>query len=138
MIQVAGVLIIQGDEYVLQYRDNIPSIAEPDTYSLWGGALEGSETAEDGALREFREETGLTLTKNDLRHLHSYETVGKGPKSFGKPVFAHLFVTEVDSDAMITAYEGQGVVRLPKYSVLHEKLNEFAKEAIEIYETAAR
>lgn len=138
MIRVAGVLIIQDGEYVLQYRDNRPDIAEPDTYSLWGGTLEGQETPEAGALRELLEETTLRAASSDLIALHDYETKGKGPKSFGEPVHAYLFAAVVPSGRIIECREGQGIVRLKPFSGLHPKLNEFAREAIELYETTTR
>lgn len=138
MIEVAGILLIQGDEYILQHRDEMPTIAEPGTYSLWGGTLESGEKPEAGALRELKEETGLALDPGQIRQLYSYESVGKGPKSFGKPVRAHLFIAEIDAETVVNFYEGQGIVRLPKYDKPHPNLNEFAKQAIEIYETAAR
>lgn len=131
-------MLIQGDSYVLQHRDNIATIAEPDTYSLWGGTLENDESPEDGAVRELHEETGVRVSTSDLRLLHQYITTGKGPKSFGKPVQAYLYTVKIEADETVCLNEGQAVIRLPRYAESYENLNEFAKEAIEIYETAAR
>lgn len=138
MIRAAGVLLIQGDEYVLQYRDDKPTIYAPGTYSLWGGTLEGSELPQEGALRELREETGIILQSTNLIPLHNYITVGEGPSSFGQSVHVYLFATKITPEVQVELREGQGVVRLPRYTEMHEKLNEFTKEAIEIYEAAAR
>jgi 8-oxo-dGTP pyrophosphatase MutT (NUDIX family) len=134
MIRVAGVLLIQGTDYILQHRDATPTIAEPDTYSLWGGTLEGDEEPIAGARRELEEETGVHVALTDLLYLHDYQTVGKGPASFGKPVRAYLYVCVVPLQAIVECREGQGLVRIPRWSGLHPKLNEFAAEAIEIYE----
>lgn len=138
MTEVAGILLIQGDEYVLQHRDDIPTIAEPGTYSLWGGSLEDGETPTVGALRELKEETGIAIGENELQHLYSFEIMGRGPDTFGKPVKGHLFVVKLGDDIIVNVFEGQGIVRLPKYSEPHDNLNQFAREAIKIYETAAR
>lgn len=138
MKQFASVLLVQDDQYVLQHRDDIQTIADPGTYSLWGGAMEDKETPEQGALRELLEETCLDLSEDRLRHLCSTRVTGYGPTSFGDPVVEHIFVAEISPETTLTVREGQGLVKLSKYTELHQNLTQTAKEAIEIYETAAR
>ncbi len=132
--RVAGTLIIQNDEYVLQHRDEKPGIAEPGAYSLWGGMLESGELPMDGALRELKEETGLIVQPEQLAFLSEFTTTGKGPKSFGEPLQVYLYCLELITEEIVESYEGQGIIRLPLHSGLHPKLNDFAKEAIELYE----
>lgn len=138
MIVVAGVLLIQDSHYVLQHRDNKPTIAEPDTYSLWGGTVNEQELPLDGAVRELREETGVHVAPAELTPLYDYETTGKGPDSFGLPVHAHVFTYQLDSVQPVECLEGKGIIRLPVGGPLHEKLNDFAREAIELYEASPR
>lgn len=138
MIQVAGTLIIQGDEYVLQHRDDIPTIASPGAYSLWAGTLEGEESPGQCAAREVLEETDVVVTPDQLTPLHDYISTGMGPKSLGKPVHIYLFAIEVGPETEVRCNEGQGIIRLPKYAAPHTKLNDFTKQAIEIYEATAR
>ena len=138
MIEVAGVLLIQGEDYVMQHRDDKPTIAEPGMYSLWGGTMENGETPEEGALRELKEETGLVLDEANIKFLAQFETEGIGPKSFGRKVRVHLFVSYINDSTEINCNEGQGIYRHKKYSELSSNMNDFAKTAIEIYETASR
>lgn len=138
MIIVAGVLLIQDGHYVLQHRDNKRTIAEPDTYSLWGGTVNEQESPLDGAVRELQEETGVQADPASLFPLLDYETTGKGPRSFGLPVHTYLYTHRLDSVQPVEHREGKSIVRLPIGGPLHEKLNEFAREAIGLYEATSR
>lgn len=53
----AGLLVVGKGKVLLQLRSQ--SVREPHTWSIPGGARGKDETAEDAALREAREETGL-------------------------------------------------------------------------------
>jgi len=50
--------VIQSGKFVLQERDDKPTIADPGMFSIWGGAAEGDETPEQAATRECVEEIG--------------------------------------------------------------------------------
>jgi 8-oxo-dGTP pyrophosphatase MutT (NUDIX family) len=56
----ARILLINDQDRVLLLRANV---AEGDVWITPGGALEPGETAEDAALRELREETGIETTE---------------------------------------------------------------------------
>ncbi len=137
MINVAGVLVIQNGSYVLQHRDDRPDIAEPGTYSLWGGTMEHEESASEGAARELKEETGVIVKPVEFKELLNFETIGNGPLSKGKPVMVHLFTIELTPDKLIICREGQGIIRLPIRSVFPPKVNELASKAIMAYETSS-
>lgn len=134
MIKVAATLLVQSGEYVLQHRDDIPTISDPGMISLWGGRLEGNETGEQGALRELREETGISAALADLIPLHHYHTVGTSPQSSGEAIEVSLFAVEIGPATEVMVYEGQGMVRIPKYGLLDDRVHSLAKEAIELYE----
>lgn len=137
MIEIAGVLIRQGDYFVLQHRDDIPTIADPGMIGPWGGVIEPDDkTPEDAALRELLEETGVKVQTSDLIHLKSYETKGKSPKSFGLPVIAHLYFLELGPDVIVQCLEGIEVYRANIINdVPEEKRSEFLLESIKAYES---
>ncbi len=55
-VKVALAIIYQGDSFLLQLRDNIPTIAYPNHWGLFGGHLELDETPEQALKRELLEE----------------------------------------------------------------------------------
>jgi 8-oxo-dGTP diphosphatase len=61
MKKFAHAVILVGGAYGLQLRDNIPGIAYPGMWSLFGGALELDEDPEQGLRREIMEELGIAL-----------------------------------------------------------------------------
>ena len=57
----ARVVLLDGEDRLLLMRGRLPDAPEgPDFWFTVGGGLEPGETLEEGALREAREETGLT------------------------------------------------------------------------------
>ena len=58
---VAKALIAdQQGQYLMQLRDNIPTITSPGYWSLFGGALENEETPINGIRRELDEELSFS------------------------------------------------------------------------------
>lgn len=55
--------------FLLQLRDDIPGIAYPGRWSLFGGGVEPGETLRAAAVREIAEETGLALPPASLTPL---------------------------------------------------------------------
>ncbi|MCL4529660.1 MAG: NUDIX domain-containing protein [Chloroflexi bacterium] len=73
MIRVSGVAIIiqnSDGEVLLLLRDNKPTIAYPNHWTLVGGKVEDGETPEMAAHRELKEETGL---ETDLSFWKRYD-----------------------------------------------------------------
>lgn len=65
---VAIAILYQGDRFLMQLRDNIPGIAYPGCWGLFGGHLEAGETSEVAMQRELLEEIGYqppSLTEFD-------------------------------------------------------------------------
>lgn len=59
IIRAVKSLIVDGQgRYLLQLRDNVPTITFPAYWSLFGGELEGLETPINGIKRELYEELG--------------------------------------------------------------------------------
>ncbi len=55
----AAVLVAEDGRYLLQLRDDKPSIHMPDHWALFGGSLEPGEPAAAGMVRELEEELGF-------------------------------------------------------------------------------
>lgn len=55
--------------FLMQLRDDIVGIAGPGQWSLFGGAVEPGETLIGAAIREFAEETAVTIAPDDLKPL---------------------------------------------------------------------
>lgn len=65
----SGALILiedQAGRLLLQLRDDVPGIFWPGRWGLFGGAIEPGEDMEQAALREVKEEVGLTLSAEQL------------------------------------------------------------------------
>lgn len=87
-------------KYLLQLRDNIPTIRYPGTWDLFGGAIEEGETPLEGALRELKEEIGLTLSPEDITLMFTGDILG------GNHYIYHAFIPHKKEE--ITVYEGAG------------------------------
>lgn len=80
-ISVTLAIIHQNGKYLMQLRDNIPTIVYPGVWGLFGGHLEPGETPEAGLKRELIEEInyhvqqlnalGCYVEGNISRHLFS-------------------------------------------------------------------
>lgn len=60
-INVALAILFQNGQFLLQLRDDLPDIAYPGQWGLFGGHLEPGETPEQGLKRELIEEIGYTV-----------------------------------------------------------------------------
>lgn len=131
----AVLLIRGGKEYVLQHRDDIPTIGEPGTYSAWGGRVEPEDTSyEISALRELKEEIGLDFTEADLINLgHGIDQIAV-PVEGELEVMTYYFAVELPEGTTFEVYEGQGshVVSFPLSD--HTNINGVTLHAIERYE----
>ncbi len=59
-VQVAIAILFQADQFLLQLRDNIPTILYPGYWAFFGGHMEPGETPEEAIWRELKEEIAYT------------------------------------------------------------------------------
>ena len=139
MLESVAILLVRGgSEYVLQHRDNKPTIADPDTYSTWGGRVEAQDKSMyAAAIRELKEETGTACAEADLQYLGDEQMQSRSPDIKSQDLTVHYFALEIDSGTAVESFEGQGVIVLPKPYQPTPKVNPITKEAIKRYETAA-
>ncbi len=59
----AGLIVVEGERFLMQHRDRIEGIIYPDHWGLFGGALDEDETPEEALRRELAEELGLAVER---------------------------------------------------------------------------
>jgi len=80
--EVAIAIIHQEGKFLIQLRDDIPTIIYPSCWALFGGHLEAGETAELALIREIKEEINYDIVtfskfrdyqnKNVIRHVFHF------------------------------------------------------------------
>jgi len=66
-IQTSHAILLLGDKYVLQLRDNKPTIAAPGQWALFGGMKKTGETPSEAISREIQEE--LSIQPSEIHYL---------------------------------------------------------------------
>ena len=100
---VCGVVLLDPQHRaLLQHRDDKPGLRAGNQWVFPGGHIESGETLEEGARREFREETGY-LCENLKWFLSIYDCYYPGWPSY--PL--HLFLAQYDEKQKVYCFEGQ-------------------------------
>lgn len=98
--KAASSAILERDgKYLLVLRRNPPSA---DMYAFPGGRAEDGETPDQTALREFREETGITARNPQLFSVYDLKTHA-ADGSVSSHFFLSVFTVEADADAIAEA-----------------------------------
>lgn len=97
---VAALILLEGDRYLLQLRDDIPDIWYPNHWGLFGGSIDPGESPEQALAREVQEEIGLAPDK--MRYFSRFDF----DFSFaGRDIFPRYFYevpfSENDIDDMV-------------------------------------
>lgn len=80
LTHVAIAILQQNDHFLLQLRDDIPTLVHPGQWAFFGGHLEADEQPEEAVKRELLEEIGYAPP--DLKLFQSYP---------GEKVVRHVF-----------------------------------------------
>jgi 8-oxo-dGTP diphosphatase len=95
-VEVAIAILLYQDQFLLQLRDDIPGIAYPGCWGLFGGHLEPQETPIVALKRELLEE--ICYKCNNAQFFQSYRD---------KQVTRHVFWTSLDvPPAQLVLQEG--------------------------------
>ena len=73
MIDSSLCYLIRGDEVLMMHRTRKKNDINHDKWIAVGGRFEAGETPEECALREVREETGLTMTDPQSGYRNLYQ-----------------------------------------------------------------
>lgn len=60
-IQAALAILYRDEKFLLQLRDDLPGIAYPGVWALFGGHVDAEESPESAFKREIQEEIGYTV-----------------------------------------------------------------------------
>jgi 8-oxo-dGTP diphosphatase len=100
----AGIVLVDDRGRILmQLRDDIPTIADPGAWVVPGGEIDPHETPEEGARREFLEETGYRAPPGGLRLVLTRDL----PRPQGTIERQYYFLGRYDGVQPIACYEGQ-------------------------------
>ena len=73
--EVAIAILYQADRFLLQLRDDLPTIAWPGHWAFFGGHLEPGEDPDTAVQRELQEEIGYDAPQLELFQRSESETV---------------------------------------------------------------
>ena len=125
----AGIVLLDAVGLILmQLRDDIPTIADPGCWVIPGGELDPDETPEDGARREFLEETGYQIPPGEMQFVFSRDL----PRPQGTTERQYYFLGRYDGVQTITCYEGQELRFIPPGDLAHMKTSPGLAEIIGI------
>lgn len=110
-------LIIMGEFFMFQIRDNKPNIWYPNMLGLFGGKIEKNENEKEAIIREINEETNLKIKKFKL--LNS-QTVHLNGKKYSR----YVFFTKINYlPKNFSINEGRGYKLLKKEDIAKLKKN---------------
>lgn len=114
------------NRYLLQMRDNNPGIDNALKWCVFGGSVEADEDVNQAVVREFKEETGYQITKEDL------EPLGQITTSKGGTGHVFRYTKTVDWDTLVVN-EGAGAGFFTKQDALKIPITYNARLIIEQY-----
>lgn len=129
--QAAGVLLVNPEgSFIMQHRDDKPTITNPGKVTVFGGSVEPGESARDAALRELIEETNLRPQSEDLIYL---ATLFQEKAIDGLSRWCTYYVLNNISTDGFEIYEGQEYLVVTPEERESFPLSHNAKRLIDIY-----
>jgi 8-oxo-dGTP diphosphatase len=103
---VAALIFRPDGRYLLQHRENRSDISYPNWWSLFGGARDPGERAEDAMRRELREELEFTVRECVPFLGCTFERWFEGRRT--RRIFFSVETSERETQALVL-HEGQGM-----------------------------
>ena len=101
-------VVFDHNSVLLQHRDDIPGILNPNKWSLITGDIRPDETAEEGVKRELLEETGYIAHSLEIYRIEKYIH-----KALDKELERYVFICHFDGVQNIKCLEGQEIKFVP-------------------------
>lgn len=103
----SGILLVTTDnEIIAMHRDDKPTITNPGSFGIFGGRVEGNETALEAASREIVEETNLKPSSEDFKLFKVYQ---QNRENLPVAATLHVFILRDIDPVTLKIYEGQGI-----------------------------
>ena len=138
------VLLSEGKNVLLIRRGGHPYLG---CWALPGGFVEPGESAADAAVRELKEETGVTAQKDDLTEIGLFSEPGRDPRGW---IVSDAFLLPVEKSAAVNAGDDaaeagwfsvertEDGIRLPKGVSLAFDHAEILEKALRLFDARRR
>lgn len=108
-VDIAVLLIKQGNTYLLQHRTGDPKIGAAGTFGCFGGKINQGEKPKAAAIREVSEETNLIISHIRVKELGKVK-VDSDHQNEAVKVVADVFEVIVNPAEKVEAKEGELIV----------------------------
>jgi len=115
---VAALIQLEDGRYLMQHRDNVPSIWYPGLWGCFGGAVDEGENPAEAIRRELYEELNVSITKAEYFTRFDFDL-----STIGKSAYYRIYYVVPMSRAereRIVLHEGQGVQAFSGEELLNE------------------
>lgn len=115
---VAALIQLEDGHYLMQHRDNVPSIWYPGRWGCFGGAVDEGEDPVEALRRELYEELNFSITKAVYftRFDFDLRTIGKG--TYYR--IYYVVPMSLGERERVVLHEGQGVQAFSGEELLNE------------------
>ncbi|TSC62524.1 MAG: 7,8-dihydro-8-oxoguanine-triphosphatase/thiamin-phosphate pyrophosphorylase-like protein [Parcubacteria group bacterium Gr01-1014_48] len=124
MKDTALVIFVDSKGLVLLQQKTYDAPHFPGVWSLFGGTIEGGETALEAAQRETKEELGLVLRTTAFTFFRDFPSLEKNRT---------IFVASIDDTIMPVLQEGRGLGYFSKKEIEHLNMPLHIRKILRIY-----
>jgi 8-oxo-dGTP pyrophosphatase MutT (NUDIX family) len=136
MMLIKGAIAIlknKNGDFLLQHRDNIPTIDNPNKIGLFGGAVEEGETFLEAIKRELFEELEIQPGSVEYKLLKNICIIDMYKDIECEKDLAIFEVVDLD-ESKLTLHEGMAIITLDKDDPLdNPAISDKAKQVLEAY-----
>lgn len=135
MRESVALALVQGDQVLMQKRDNKACVSMPGRWCLPGGLAESRENPEEAIIREFYEETDYKLRNPQLFTKYFYMLNDE-------KIVGYIYHEVYDEKQKIKCQEGEKMEfksreEIPRLWVI-PRHNEFALETISLFQEQSK